>query len=53
MSKKEIKSGIYKIINVVNNKLYIGSAVNISGRFSTHKNQLKNEKHHSIVLQRA
>jgi group I intron endonuclease len=45
------KSGIYKISNTVNSKIYIGSAVNFSYRFSKHKHHLTNGKHHSIVLQ--
>ena len=51
--KNELKSGIYKIINVINNKIYIGSASNIENRFATHKNSLRNNKHHSIYLQRS
>lgn len=48
-----MKSGIYKILNKINNHCYIGSAVNIKSRFATHKNHLKNNKHHSLYLQRA
>lgn len=51
--KKEVKSGIYKITNVVNNKIYIGSACNIMQRFSNHKSSLRKGKHHSIYLQRS
>lgn len=43
--------GIYKIINVVNNKTYIGSAVNVKHRFSVHKNSLNNNKHFNKHLQ--
>ena len=46
-------SGIYKIINKTNNHIYVGSAVDLKGRWSTHKNRLKDNKHHSIYLQRA
>lgn len=49
--EKEIKSGIYKITNIENGKLYIGSAVNIKKRFSVHKSLLNNNKHHSRYLQ--
>lgn len=48
-----MKSGIYQIINKINNHSYIGSAVSIESRFRTHKSCLKNNKHHSLYLQRA
>lgn len=47
------KIGIYKIVNSINNKLYIGSSNDIKSRISSHKNKLKKGKHHSIKLQRA
>ncbi len=47
------KSGIYKIINIINNKIYIGSATNIKQRWATHKFRLKNNKHHNSHLQNA
>lgn len=47
------KSGIYRITNKVNNKIYIGSAYNLSNRFSTHKYSLKNNKHKNPHLQSA
>lgn len=46
-------SGIYQILNTVNNKRYIGSSVNIKKRWWEHRNQLRNNKHHSVTLQRA
>lgn len=36
-----IQSGIYKITNIVNNKIYIGSAFNIIQRWKRHDNSLK------------
>lgn len=48
-----MESGIYIIINLINSHAYIGSSVNLSKRFTRHKNDLKNGKHHSIYLQRA
>ncbi len=45
--------GIYKIINIINNKCYIGSSVDIVGRWYHHKTRLKFNKHHSIKLQRS
>jgi len=48
-----MKSGIYLIKNTVNNKVYVGSAVNISKRWEKHKHLLKEGKHHSCHLQSA
>lgn len=47
----KVKTGIYKIINNINNKIYIGSAININDRFLDHKQMLKRNKHHSKKLQ--
>ena len=33
------KCGVYKITNIINQKYYIGSSVNIFGRFSNHMNR--------------
>jgi group I intron endonuclease len=52
-SSEKQKSGIYKITNNVNGKFYIGSAKSLSSRWRLHKSQLKNNKHHSIYLQRS
>ena len=46
-------SGIYKIINLINNKCYIGSSKNIKDRWRKHKKDLKSNCHHSIILQRS
>lgn len=45
--------GVYKIINVVNNKFYIGSAVNFSRRKARHFSELRNNKHSNGKLQNA
>lgn len=45
--------GIYKIINVINNKFYVGSAVDFARRKRNHWNQLRNGKHHNRRLQAA
>lgn len=50
---KRVKCGIYKILNKLNNKSYIGSAVKISGRWGNHRKRLRENWHHSIYLQRA
>lgn len=44
-------SGIYKITNIVNNKFYIGSAVNIRKRQNEHFNNLRTNKHENKKLQ--
>lgn len=43
--------GIYKIINVINNKFYIGSAVNFSRRKARHFSELRHNKHKNRWLQ--
>ena len=43
--------GIYKIINLINRKIYVGSAVDIKSRWRKHKSDLLLNKHHSIKLQ--
>lgn len=44
-------TGIYKIENLVNGKVYIGQAVDIECRWISHISMLKNNKHHSKHLQ--
>lgn len=48
-----MKMGIYKIINVVNNKFYVGSAVNFSRRKTRHFSELRTGKHNNRYLQAA
>lgn len=43
--------GIYKIVNIVNNKLYIGSSVNMRKRILDHIRDLRNNKHINRHLQ--
>jgi group I intron endonuclease len=45
--------GIYHILNTVNGKRYIGSARNIDTRWKQHRRELRENRHHSITLQRA
>jgi group I intron endonuclease len=52
VTKQKI-SGIYKIINKINGKYYVGSSKNIHKRWLYHKEDLKNNKHHSQHLQRS
>jgi len=51
MGKKII--GVYQIRNIINEKVYIGSSLNIDERFKKHKQTLRRNKHHNIHLQRA
>jgi group I intron endonuclease len=44
---------VYKIVNKVNQKVYIGSTGNRGRRWSGHKELLKKRKHHSRHLQSA
>lgn len=46
-----MKSGIYKIINILNNKFYIGSSVDLKKRFREHIRRLKRNTHHCVYLQ--
>lgn len=46
-------SGIYRIINRLNEKSYIGSSQNISRRWYLHRAALRRNRHHSVYLQRA
>ena len=48
-----MKIWIYQIKNKVNNKIYIGSTINLERRWENHIYQLKNNIHHSIKLQKA
>jgi group I intron endonuclease len=45
-------SGIYKITCTANNKVYVGSSVNIYKRLIYHRNALRNNRHHCVHLQR-
>jgi group I intron endonuclease len=49
----QIKSGIYKIINKIDGKYYVGSSQNIQYRWTERKRQLNNNCHHNDFLQRA
>lgn len=46
-------SGIYRILNTVDKKLYIGSSFNIYNRWKQHKYNLNKNKHVNKHLQRA
>jgi group I intron endonuclease len=46
-------SGIYEIVNLANGHRYIGSAVDLKGRWRTHRANLNGNKHHNKHLQSA
>lgn len=50
---KEVASGIYKIINLVNGKFYIGSSCNLKAREYDHFRTLENNCHRNKYLQHA
>jgi group I intron endonuclease len=45
-----IISGIYKITNTINNKVYIGKATKLSARIGSHKYLLRKNKHNNNYL---
>lgn len=45
--------GIYKITNTINNKVYIGQSVDITARWTRHKNDCKKEKFSHYPLYRS
>jgi group I intron endonuclease len=47
------ESAIYSIVNLINGKMYIGSAVNLQKRRGSHLSRLRKNNHHSIALQNA
>ena len=48
-----MKSGIYYIKNLVNDKMYVGQTGDFTNRWAHHRNDLKNGKHHNVKLQNA
>lgn len=45
--------GIYIIKCTANGRAYVGSAANIYARWKCHRHQLREDRHHSVLLQRA
>lgn len=45
------KRGVYCILNIKNNKKYIGSSINIWQRLQKHFSLLRKNKHENIILQ--
>jgi group I intron endonuclease len=46
------KSGIYKISNKIDDRIYIGSSTRLRCRYLQHRNKLKHGRHNSKYLQR-
>lgn len=46
-------SGVYELVNTLNGHRYVGSAVNLDGRWSGHRSRLTLGKHHNGYLQAA
>ena len=51
--KTSLKSGIYQIVNIIDSKMYIGSAKNLKKRWKEHKRPLIGGSHFNKYLQRA
>lgn len=47
------EAGIYQILNRLNGRRYIGSALNLHRRWRRHRTDLRNGEHHNSHLQRA
>ena len=48
-----LNTGVYQIVNQINNKRYIGSSIDLKERIKTHFRMLKRNKHHSMHLQKS
>jgi group I intron endonuclease len=48
-----MESGIYKIVNIINGDIYVGSSVNLEKRKREHFTSLTKNKNHPKLLQRA
>ena len=48
-----VQSGIYRILNTINGKIYIGSSKDVNSRFAHHRSSLRKGGHHSPLLQRS
>lgn len=51
--KKDIVCGIYCIENLVNNKKYVGQSIDIYKRWKDHIDDLEENKHYNVHLQRS
>lgn len=51
--RKQKDKGIYKITNIINNKYYVGSSLDLMSRKANHFRKLKTNRHHCAHLQNA
>jgi group I intron endonuclease len=49
----ECKSGVYKILNLINGKIYVGSSVKLKNRRKRHFYELRHNRHGNDHLQRS
>ena len=50
IDSNQVISGIYKIENLINHKVYIGQSINIFRRWKGHMRNLKNNKQTHLYL---
>jgi len=50
--QNNVINGVYKISNMINNKVYIGESFNIKRRWKEHIQELINNSHYSLELQK-
>ncbi|KUO61930.1 MAG: excinuclease ABC subunit C [Gracilibacter sp. BRH_c7a] len=43
--------GVYQILNIKNNKIYVGSSLNLPGKFNSNRFQLELKSHYNKALQ--
>ena len=48
-----MQSGIYQIVNTVNGRIYVGSAIDLQRRWNEHRYRLRKGNHHSRYMQRS
>jgi group I intron endonuclease len=53
MKRYKFRIGVYCIRNLINGKVYVGSAIDLLNRWSVHKTTLGNKSHHNKKLERA
>lgn len=53
LSKNVKIKAIYYILNIINNKMYVGSTTNLYERFVSHKSKLELNKHDNRYLQKS
>jgi group I intron endonuclease len=47
------QAGVYSITNTINNKIYVGSTIDLNSRYRTHFYMLSIQRHGNTHLQRA